>query len=313
MLSLEVVEFHACYIRGDAMRFKRIDKTGMSAMAIDEQRFRFNAADGKEIQGYRWCASAMPKAALVVAHGAAEHAGRYKAPLTPMIEAGYAIYAEDHRGHGLTETNAADLGKLDAATVISDLAVLMRRARDENPNAPIIFMGHSLGSMLGQGFVLDHHGLIDGFVLSGTLDMITAFSNPRPPSAPFGDKMRENFAWLTSEIAEVDKYIADPLCGFALAPETLASFAPIAARAGDLNKVKKLPPNLPIFLFVGDKDPINRDLEFFTPLVERYKAAGLRSVTARVYKDGRHEMLNETNRAEVVRELQAWCDGVRRR
>lgn len=282
-------------------------------MAIDEQRFRFRGADGKEIQGYRWRASASPKAALVVAHGAAEHAGRYKAPLTPMIEAGYAIYAQDHRGHGLTETDQSQLGRLDAPAVISDLALLTRRAREENPNVPVIYLGHSLGSMLGQGYVLDHHRLIDGFVLSGTLDMITAFTNPNPPAAPFGDKTRENFAWLSRDMAEVDKYIADPLCGFALAPETLPSFMPIAARAGDLNEVKKLPADLPIYLFVGDQDPINRNLQFFTPLVARYQNAGIRSVTVQVYPGGRHEMLNETNRDEVVRELMAWCDGAKKR
>lgn len=282
-------------------------------MTIEETRFRFAGADGKEIQGYRWRAGEAPKAALVIAHGAAEHAQRYLAPLAPMIEAGYAVYSEDHRGHGLTETDKSQLGRLDAGAVIADLALLTRRARAECAGRPVIFLGHSLGSMLGQGFALDHHGLIDGLVLSGTLDMITAFSNPRPPSAPFGEKTRESFAWLSRDMGEVDKYIADPLCGFALAPETLASFAPIAARAGALDEVKKLPADLPIYLFVGDEDPINRKLEFFTPLVDRYRAAGITRVTARVYEGGRHEMLNETNREEVVRELTAWCDGVRKR
>lgn len=277
-------------------------------MAIDEERFRFKGADGVEIAGYRWrAAGKAPKAAMVVAHGAAEHALRYKEPLTPLIEAGYAIYAEDHRGHGLTASEA-ERGKLDAQTVIGDLARLTERARGENAGKPVIFMGHSLGSMMGQGYVLDHHGLIDAFVLSGTLDMITAFSNPRPPAAAFGDKSREKFAWLSRDVAEVDKYVADPLCGFALAPETLASFAPVAQRAGDIEEIKKLPKRLPTYLFVGDEDPINRELAFFTPLVDRYKAAGMSDVTAKVYKGGRHEMLNETNRAEVVADLLAWCD-----
>ena len=74
--------------------------------------------------------------------------------------------------------------------------------------------------------------------------------------------------------------------------------------AETLAKVKK---GLPVYIFVGDADPINAKLARLTPLVDAYKAAGL-DVTLKVYPGGRHEMLNETNRAEVVADLRGWLD-----
>ena len=80
----------------------------------------------------------------------------------------------------------------------------------------------------------------------------------------------------------------------------------------DPEALAKVKQGLPVYIFVGDADPINARLERLTPLVDAYKAAGL-DVTLKVYPGGRHEMLNETNRAEVVADLKAWLDRTVRR
>ncbi len=109
------------------------------------------------LAGFRWSAAAQPKAVLQLAHGAGEHSGRYREPLAPLVEAGYLIYAADHRGHGLTSGMASlgDFGPGGAPAAVDDMAILSRRARAENPDLPLILMGHSMGAMFSQAYVLD--------------------------------------------------------------------------------------------------------------------------------------------------------------
>jgi len=275
-------------------------------MTLDTQRFRYEGADGAGLAGFRWSGSAAPKAVIQLAHGAGEHALRYLEPLTPIIEAGYLVYAADHRGHGMTSGMAqlGDFGPGGAPAAVDDMATLSRRARAENPDLPLILFGHSMGAMFSQSYLLDHSALIDAAVLSGT-----AGGGPRPtagPNAAFPNP-RTDYDWLSRDDAEVDKYVADPFCGIRFTPASAASFTALRERRSTPEELAKVKPGLPIYVFVGDADPINARLERLTPLVDAYRAAGLK-VDLKVYPGGRHEMLNETNRAEVVADLQAWLD-----
>jgi alpha-beta hydrolase superfamily lysophospholipase len=275
-------------------------------MATEEVRFRYDGADGTGLAGFRWSGAVRPKAVLQLAHGAGEHSGRYREPLAPLIEAGYLIYAADHRGHGLTSgmTSLGDFGPGGAPAAVDDMAVLSRRARVENPGLPLILMGHSMGAMFSQAYVLAHSDLIDALVLSGT-----AGPGPRPAAGPNSGyaNPRTDYDWLSRDAAEVDKYIADPFCGIRFAPESAASFAALRERDAGPAALAKVKAGLPVYVFVGDEDPINQKLARLTPLVDAYRAAGL-DVTLKVYPGGRHEMLNETNRDDVVADLRAWLD-----
>lgn len=276
-------------------------------MAITETRFRYEGADGAGLAGFVWRGEARPKAVLQLAHGAGEHAGRYREPMAPIIDAGYVIYTADHRGHGLTSgmTSLGDFGPGGAPAAVDDMAVLSRRARAENPDLPLILMGHSMGAMFSQAYILDHSALIDALVLSGTTG-----PGPRPAGGPNSGyaNPRTEYDWLSRDEAEVDKYIADPFCGIRFKPESMASFMALRERDMGPDALAKVKPGLPTYVMVGDEDPINQKLAGLTPLVEAYRAAGLK-VDLKVYPGGRHEMLNETNRAEVVRDLLAWLDG----
>jgi alpha-beta hydrolase superfamily lysophospholipase len=123
-----------------------------------------------------------------------------------------------------------------------------------------------------------------------------------------GETPRTPFDWLSRDPAQVDAYIADPLCGFSRQPGSEASFARVAARLKDPAEIAKIRKDLPTYIFVGDKDPINQDLALLKPLTDRYAAAGLSAVEVKVYAGGRHEMLNEINRDEVVADLAAWLE-----
>src|SRR5258706_8950023 len=136
------------------------------AMTVTETRFRYEGADGKGLAGFVWDDAAPAKAVLQLAHGAGEHAGRYRERLASLVEAGYRIYAADHRGHGLTSgmTHLGDFGPGGAAAAVDDMAVLARRARAENPSLPLILMGHSMGAMFSQVWLTEHSALIDGLL-----------------------------------------------------------------------------------------------------------------------------------------------------
>ena len=273
-------------------------------MAATEARFRYEGEDGTGLMGFLWRDDAAdPRAILQLAHGAGEHAGRYYARMAPILAAGFVIYAADHRGHGMTGgmTLLGDFGPGGAPAAVSDMAVLSRRARAENPGLPLVLMGHSMGAMLSQAYVLDHGALIDALVLSGT-------TGPGPRltgDLNAGFEGRTAYDWLSRDPAEVDKYVADPFCGINFTPDSRASFLALRERAATPETLKGLKPALPVYVVVGDQDPINQKLAGLTPLIDTYRAAGL-DVTLKVYEGGRHEMLNETNRDEVVADLLAW-------
>jgi len=277
-------------------------------MPLKEKRFRYEGADGVALAGFLWSSDARPKAVLQLAHGAGEHAGRYRGPLEPLVEAGYLIYAADHRGHGLTSgmSHLGDFGPGGAAAAVDDMAQLTRLARAEQPALPLILMGHSMGAMFSQAYILDHSDLIDALVLSGT-----AGPGPRATGGPNSGyaNPRTDYDWLSRDEAEVDAYIADPFCGIRFAPDSAASFAALREREMTPEALAGLKAGLPVYVFVGDEDPINQKLARLTPLVDAYRAAGLK-VDLKVYPGGRHEMLNETNRAEVVSDLLSWLDAV---
>jgi len=286
-------------------------------MTTDKHLFQFTGADGTRIAAYRWPAKAPVRAVLQISHGMGEHALRYLEPLQPLLANGIAVYANDHRGHGLTATKETlgEFGPGGFAAVIDDMAVLSRLIREEHPGVPLILLGHSMGSFAAQVYLLTHSTLIDGVVLSGSaaLDLL-------PPPDPNVNGLeafnaafepaRTPFDWLSRDSAEVDKYVFDPLCGFSISPDSMVSLFNAAAPLFAPNALQRIRSNLPMYVFAGDKDPLNGDLARLKPLVERYRDAGVRDITTDYYKDGRHEMLNEINRAEVVSNLATWIDQV---
>jgi alpha-beta hydrolase superfamily lysophospholipase len=223
----------------------------------------------------------------------------------------------DHRGHGPTALAANQLGDFGPggfAAVVADLVTLTEIARREQPGIPVILLGHSMGSMAAQLFAVHHSDLIDGLALSGTaaVDLVAAAARHpdvfRALNASF-EPARTHFDWLSRSEPEVDAYIADPLCGFALTPESFGSMLGFGATLADPVQLAKIRKTLPIYVFGGDHDPLNRDLHALQPVIDRYRAAGL-DVAVAVYPRARHEILNETNRAEVVDALLSWVNKV---
>lgn len=284
-------------------------------MQKTDDKLRITMRDGVTLAASRWAPAAAPRAVMVAAHGMGEHRRRYRSPLAPLVAAGYVIYAADHRGHGETVSDRSQLGDYGPAGfpgVVADLAAVIAQARAENPGLPLILFGHSMGSMISQALVVDHPGLIDALVLCGSMaiDVVAALAATRDVlgtiNASF-EPARTPFDWLSRDEAQVDAYLADPLCAFGLTPESFMSLFGQGPRLADPALIATIPRSLPIYIISGERDPLAGDFHAVEPLIARYRAAGL-AVQARLYPQARHELLNETNRGEVVADLLGWCD-----
>jgi alpha-beta hydrolase superfamily lysophospholipase len=280
------------------------------------RRFTLEAWDGVAVAAYGW-PIANERAVVLIAHGMGEHALRYGRLAAALNRAGYGVLALDHRGHGATARSGelGDFGPRGFEAVVEDLGLLVAHARRSSP-APVILLGHSMGSLAAQLFVLDRGAEIDGLVLSGStaFDVIAqAMGDPAAVkldsafNAAF-EPARTPFDWLSRDEGEVDRYIADPLCGFTVTPEGMASMFAAAARTADPHALANIPKTLPCYVMAGDTDPLNGGLALLNLLVERYRNAGLGSVATAFYAGGRHEMFNETNRDQVAGDLIAWLD-----
>jgi len=286
--------------------------------SLPDTEFRLTSTDGLCISCARWDSKGPSGGVVQIAHGMGEHMRRYAETIDVLTSAGLTVYANDHRGHGLSapRSRLGDFCNGGFALLVDDMARLNELARAENPDLPLLLLGHSMGSFAAQRFAIDHSHEIDGLILSGSgaLDSLARMASLAPPSvnllnAAF-EPARTPFDWLSRDVLVVDAFINDPLCFAALRPDSLASFLGSASRLADPDALAKIRSNLPVYLFSGSEDPVGQHLAGVRLLMERYSTAGLRDVTHDFYPGGRHEMLNETNRREVQTRLLGWISTV---
>jgi alpha-beta hydrolase superfamily lysophospholipase len=306
---------------------------------VQSSTFTLAAADGLALFVYRWLPESPPKAVVQIAHGLAEHAARYQRLAVTLTAAGYAVYADDHRGHGRTAPTPADLGFFAERDgwrkAIDDLWRLNRRIAADHPGLPIVLIGHSMGSFMAQQLMAEHGDAFAGVVLSGS-------SGKPPPLAVAGRLMarierwrlgprgrsplihalsfsafNKGFApartaadWLSRDPAEVDKYVADPLCGFVATVQLWIDLLDALAALARPALQARIPKRLPIHVIAGARDPVSANTKGLEQLLAAYRAQGLERVTHRFYAEARHELFNETNRDDVIRDLVAWLERV---
>jgi alpha-beta hydrolase superfamily lysophospholipase len=301
--------------------------------------FDLQASDGLAVHTHRWLPDGDVRGVVQIAHGMAEHAARYEHVADALTSAGYAVYADDHRGHGRTARTEDELGFFAAsrgwATVLDDLYRLNQHVHGEHPDVPVYLFGHSMGSFLAQQFLFTFPGAIDGAILSGSTRHpaaaveagaalaraeiarigphgrsavlnLAAFGAYNKAFAP----TRTDFDWLSRDPAAVDAYIEDPRCGFVCTARMWLDVFSGLRVIRQTDRLLDIPPFLPIYVFAGDEDPVGDAGAGVQRLVDAYADAGLTNVTLRLYAGGRHEMVNETNRDEVITDLTTWLDAV---
>jgi alpha-beta hydrolase superfamily lysophospholipase len=285
-------------------------------------RFEFESGDGLAIACVKWGDSRDVRGVVQIAHGLGEHIGRYAELAETLTQAEFVVYGNDHRGHGLTAKPSASFGEFGPRgfdQLVEDMVSLRVMAKKEHPGKPYILLGHSLGSFAAQQFILDHGHSIDGLTLSGsgTLDGLARIAQSVPTgedpmklmNAAF-EPARTPFDWLSRDNAEVDAFINDPLCFPSLKPDSMQSFLDAFPRLADPREIREVREDLPVYIFSGGDDPVGQRLEGVRVLIDRYRSAGLTSIAQDFYSGGRHEMLHETNRRDVITNLLVWMSGV---
>lgn len=252
-----------------------------------------------------------PAAAIQLAHGVGEHAGRYRELATHLAAAGYAVYADDHLGHGRTgmeqwEGDATRLGKLGPGglrAAIRDVHAFSDLIRAENPDLPLVYVGHSWGSLIGQIVLNRHSDEYDGMVLSGTAYRALGSMNGGDLNKRHAHLGTTGAEWLSRDPAVAQAFVDDPLT--TLTPlQKLFGMVDAARLLG--RPARNLAHDLPLLIQVGSDDPLGGPLSA-RRLEQAYRTRShLSDVTTIVYEGARHEIFNETNRAEVFADLTAW-------
>ncbi|PFS68138.1 alpha/beta hydrolase [Bacillus cereus] len=294
------------------------------------------ALDGSEIYLRKWLPERDPRGIIQIAHGMTEHAGVYTDFIAALLEAGYGVYAHDHKGHGKTVKREEDYGHFKPNVgwneAVSDVIFVSETIRKEQ-TCPLFLLGHSMGSFLSRRAVQLKGELYDGFLISGTggnpgllgsighkvatIEMKLRGEKTKSPMLnflSFGNfnshfkPNRTKFDWLSSDNNQVDKYIADPLCGFICTTSFYRELFSGVLEVNKLEEFKKTPKNLPIHIFSGDRDPVGDMGKGVKEVYENYKKCGVTDVTQRLYENGRHEMFHEVNQDEVFQDLILWLD-----
>ncbi len=300
--------------------------------------FYFPSTNGKNKILARICTpDKPPKAVVQIAHGIAEHISRYDPFMFFLAENGYVAVGNDHLGHGLSAENEDGLGIFDTQNgwtyAVDDMKALRDQVRQEFHDIPYIFFGHSMGSFLTRTYLIRYPDQYDAAILSGTGQQSPALINAgffaanlltllRGPGADgkllnvmaFGsyckkiDNPRTPFDWLSTNEENVDRYIADPLCGFVAKCSMYRDMMGGLKFLTKQSNIDKMNKDAPIYFMSGAEDPVG---DYGAGVEKAYRAfcdAGLHDVTMKLYPGGRHEMLNETNREEVMQDILAWLD-----
>ena len=272
----------------------------------------YSDAHGVEITFYVW-AIPNPKAVVQIAHGLGDHARRYDHLADALNQAGYSVYADDHRGHGVTGSKQVasgqtktmgNLGPGGIKAAFEQVHEFTNLIKSENPNKKIVLFGHSYGSFIAQKLVNKYSSEYDAVILSGSSLLVPGVLGAGNFNKKWAkEKDATGYEWLSRD-KEVGKKFAEDKYTF------LADAAKVLGIPNGLQLFftpkKGIREDLPLLIQAGSDDPIGgtRGNEM---LANTYRnKCGLDNVTAIIYHDGRHEMYNEVNKDEVIHDLLAF-------
>ena len=304
--------------------------------AWEDATFRFTDPEGYEIFVYRWGppSGVDAKAVVQIEHGAAEHALRYERVARYLNQNGYIVYADDHRGHwktAVTMDKAGICGPDGWDWMVKDAKQLTEIIKEKHPGLPVFLFGHSMGSLMAQGYIQNWGAELQGVILSGTtgISMVDASVVPMAEQAAQGEAagqpselfaglftsvnepfepVKTPFDWLSRDEREVQKYVDDPWCGFLFSNGMTYEFIKGMVNLFNPENEARIPKALPVYVIAGEMDPVGAN-DGVRVLVQRYQDdLGLVDVSYRIYPGARHEILNETNRDEVHTDILNWLE-----
>ena len=301
--------------------------------------FYFPSSDGRTlIHVNQWTPLGGPIAGVVqIAHGVAEYGARYEPFARFLCGHGFAVVANDHLGHGKSLVEDCPMVYFGDENgwrhAVEDMEELRRRTAKVFPGVPYFLFGHSMGSFLSRTHLIRYPGRLDGCVLCGTGHMSPAliaggkliadreirrlgrkaysakadqlaFGAYNKPFAP----NRTRFDWISTSEANVDAYIADPLCG---GDTTLGLFRDMLGGLGIITKqanIERMDKDLPVLFIAGDQDPVGEMGKGVRRAYQAFRKAGVRDVSIKLYHGLRHEILNEASRRYVYQDVLDWLE-----
>lgn len=319
---------------------KQIFTRGVFMSGSKKQYTYRSASDLADIfaEGYFPAETVETKAIVQIAHGMAEHHERYEDFIAFLNDNGYAVFINDHLGHGKSCDDKEKLGYFGRHSgyinLVEDMKKLTDIAKEECPGLPLILFGHSMGSMLARIYAERYKGEIKAAVFCGTsgpnpaasVGVLVAelimkikgeyYRSPLINNLAFGsyNKKIENpktpFDWLTSDEKIVDEYINDPLCGFLFTTCGYKDLFNLTSACNEPDWYTSTPLDLPIYLISGDQDPVGAYGKGIKEAYERLIASKHTNVKMDLIKNGRHEILNEIDKNDTYNKILSWMDDV---
>lgn len=281
---------------------------------------------------------------VILSHGMAEYARRYENFAQVLCDKGISLFAEDHRGHGETAELAEKegtgtfgyLGDGDGfLRVVEDIHEEILLLKSRFPQKKIVLFGHSFGSFVSQCVIEKYGDILDSCILCGTagprqalmglakfLGNIVCALGGKKKNSNFLDGLafgaynskiknpRTDKDWLTRDENQVDKYIEHPWCGFVCKGGFYLELFKGLSLIHQKSMMSSVPKKLPVLFIDGTGDPVGDYGKTVKNLFEIYKKNGLEKVDAKFYEDARHELLNETNHAEIEQDVLDWIEKI---
>lgn len=290
---------------------------------------KFTSFDNTVLSAYIWDDVKKPKGVVQIVHGMAEHARRYDDFAKFLNSNGYIVYADDHRAHGNTEKKEGlgyHKGNIYGDSVKDEVEIT--KFLINQYNLPVVFLGHSYGSFIGQGYLQTENDA-SGVILSGSarqpgaivglgagLSSIITKIRGEDKKGKLMDKISfgsfnkpfkkegHKFAWLSRDEEQVKKYCYDDQCGYVMANNFYKCFMAGLKEIYRSENLAKVKTDKPIAIFSGECDPVGgKKASNVKKLYNMYKDLGVQKVTVKIYPNARHEILNETNNKEVYADI----------
>ncbi|MEV2696011.1 alpha/beta hydrolase [Paenibacillus larvae] len=302
-----------------------------------EQTWKLQDPEQISIHVYTWqpLEQVPIRGVVQIAHGMTETAKRYERFAASLAKEGYIVYANDHRGHGLTAKHPDELGYVGEDGfnwMVRNMGQLSEEIKRRHPGLPLFLFAHSMGSFLAQKYIYTFSRHIDGVILSGSngprgIELALGIAVTRTIMSIKGKKYRSKwvdslefggfnkafeptktpFDWLSRDEEEVEKYIADPYCGNLSTVSFYHDFFRLLRDIHKTESMSKIPKDLPIFVLAGEQDPVGNMGKGIQKLMKTYSRLGLQA-ESKLYPGARHEILNELNRDEVTIDVIDWLN-----
>ncbi|HOT92166.1 MAG TPA: lysophospholipase [Anaerolineae bacterium] len=267
----------------------------------------FRGVRDAQIYYQAWLPETECKAVLLIVHGLAEHSGRYMNVVNHFVPLGYAVYGLDHIGHGKSEGTRVYVKRF--ADYTDTLKIYFDMVRGWHPDKPIFLVGHSMGGLIGAAYLLEHQNELAGAVLSGPLIKAAGEISPTiifmgkllSALTPKAGLLGLNAEGVCRDPAVVQAYVNDPLVYTGKTTARLAAEL-IAATQRVADEAPKI--TLPLLIVQGSEDklvdPVGAEV--------LYDKVSSPDKTLKIYEGFYHEVFNEPERAQVLKDVEAWLE-----